>query len=290
MVAITAAGAPEATAAPEHIIDILIAERAPKLRASPAWPVLKPLLYRVLHYREARDLADAMARMGGREAVETLSARLDLKVETRGLERVPREGPVVVVFNHPTGLADGIAAYDALKTVRPDVLFFANADAHRVVPGFDEVLIPVEWVEAKRTRDGARRTLERAKAALEAGRCLGVSPAGRISRRQPDGTLRDPVWRPTAVSLARRQGAALVPVHIAGPWSALFHGFHRISQELRDITLFHELLNKRGRRFVLTVGPPAPPDALGGEVGEVTARLKDYVERILPEHPDQPFA
>jgi putative hemolysin len=277
-------------AAPEHIIDTLIAERAPKLRASVAWPIAKPLLYGLLHYRRARALADTLRPMAGRDALETVSAQLSLRVQTRRLERVPREGPVVVVFNHPTGLADGVAAYDALKTIRPDVLFFANADAHRVVPGFHDVLIPVEWVEAKRTRQSARRTLERAKAALEAGRCLGVAPAGRISRRQPDGSLRDPVWHATAVSLARRQGAVVIPIHIAGPWSFLFHGFHRISQELRDITLFHELLNKRGGRFVLTVGPPIPPQALAGDAADVTARLKAYVEQVLLEHPDQPFA
>ncbi|MCA3758677.1 MAG: acyltransferase, partial [Phenylobacterium sp.] len=31
----------------QHIVDVLIAERAPRLAASPAWPLARPLLYRL---------------------------------------------------------------------------------------------------------------------------------------------------------------------------------------------------------------------------------------------------
>lgn len=275
---------------PPHIVDVLIAERAPKLSSSRLWPLARPLLYWLLDYRQARRLADRIAPMPGRAALEHVSRLLALKIDAQGLERVPRQGRLVVVCNHPTGIADGVAVYDALKTVRPDLCFYANADAHRVSPGLEDVLIPVQWMEAKRTRERARRTLRLTKAAMDAGRCLVMFPAGRIARRQPEGSLSDPPWAPTAVSIARRYGAAVVPVHVAGPWSTLFHFFHGFSPELRDITLFHELLNKRGRNFSLTVGPPIPPDALAGEPGEVTERLKAHVEHGLAANPAQVFA
>ncbi|MDP3175412.1 MAG: acyltransferase, partial [Phenylobacterium sp.] len=109
-------------------------------------------------------------------------------------------------------------------------------------------------------------------------------------RRGPDGTLADPRWAASAVSLARRYSAPVVPIHLDGPASTLFHLFNRFSSELRDITLFHELLNKRGRAFTLTVGPTIAPDALDGEAAEVSAALKRYVEQTLPLGPDRPFA
>jgi putative hemolysin len=59
--------------------------------------------------------------------------------------------------------------------------------------------------------------------------------------------------------LARRHNAPLVPVHISGPASTLFRLFDKVSAELRDITLFHEMLNKRGRRFTVKIGPPIAP-------------------------------
>jgi putative hemolysin len=274
----------------DHIIDTLILERAPRLSGTPLWPALRPLLYRMLDYEKARRMADAIAPLPGREALDHVSRLLALKVTAQGLESIPRAGRVVVVCNHPTGIADGLAVYDALKAIRPDLCFYANADAHRVSARFGEVLIPVEWVEAKRTRERTRLTLQLTREALEAERCLVIFPAGRLARRGPDRRLCDPPWAPTAVSLARRHQAPVAPIYVAGPWSTLFHLFDRVSPELRDITLFHELLNKQGREFALTAGPLIPPEALAGEAAEVAERLKAHVERVLPRGAGQAFA
>ncbi|MBS0334827.1 MAG: 1-acyl-sn-glycerol-3-phosphate acyltransferase, partial [Proteobacteria bacterium] len=216
--------------------------------------------------------------------------KLQLKVAASGLERVPPAGRCIVICNHPTGIADGIAVYDALKPLRPDLCLYANSDAHRVAPRFTDVLIPVEWVEAKRTRERTRETLIQTREAMEAGRMLIIFPAGRIARVQPDGELCDPVWQPSAVSLARKYETPVIPVHVSGPWSGLFHFFNRFSTELRDMTLFHEFLNKQGREFRLTVGPPIDWQALEGEPAEATLKLKRYIERDLASDPDRPFA
>ena len=274
----------------DHIVDVLIAERAPRLSGGPAWLLLRPLLYAMLGYGRARRMADAIAPLPGRAALDHVSDLLALQVTASGLDRVPRTGRLVAICNHPTGIADGVAVFDALKAIRPDICFYANADAHRVSPAFGEVLIPVEWVEAKRTREKTRATLGMTREALEAERCLAIFPAGRLARRQADGTLADPEWMSSAVSIARKYEAPVLPIHVAGPWSTLFHLFNGVSTELRDITLFHELLNKRGRAFRLTVGPLIAPSALDGDPVEATARLKAYVERDLATDGDAAFA
>jgi putative hemolysin len=274
----------------DHIVDALIAERAPRLAASPAWPWLRPLLYGCLDYAKARRMADAVGPLPGRLAMEHVSRLLSVKVSATGLERIPRKGRLIVVCNHPTGIADGIAVYDALKAIRPDLCFYANSDAHRISPGLSDLLIPVEWVEAKRTRERTRETLRLTREALEAERCLVIFPAGRLARRRPDGRLSDLPWAPSAISLARKYEAPTVPIHVAGPWSAMFHFFNRFSSELRDVTLFHELLNKRGRAFALIVGRPIASEALDGEPAEAVGRLKAFVEIDLPADPDRTFA
>jgi len=180
--------------------------------------------------------------------------------------------------------------YDAIKAHRPDAIFFANADALRVSPRLGEVLVPVEWVEAKRTREKTRDTLIRARDAFERDRCVVVFPAGRLATRDRSSVLSDPLWQPSAVSLARKYAAPVVPIHMIGPWSTLFHAFDRVSQELRDITLFHEMLNKRGKTFRLIVGQPIAPEALDADAGAATAALKTYVEHHLPANPDRIFA
>lgn len=280
---------PTAVAARAHIVDVLIEERAPKLSRSAAWPVVRPLLYALLGYGKARVMADAIAPMGGKAALDFVSGLLAIKVEAAGLQHLPREGRLVIVGNHPTGIADGVAVYDAIKAVRPDIIFYANSDAHRVCAGFDETLIPVEWVAAKRTRDRTRLTLTMTREVLEAERALMVFPAGKLARRDAHGVLTDPTWMPTAISVAVKYRAPIVPVHVEGPWATLFHLFDRFSGELRDITLFHELLNKSGQRFRITIGKPIPPDRLDPDAAVASAAIKTYVERTLPFDPDRPF-
>lgn len=278
-----------AKAAP-HICDVLIAERAPRLTASPFWPLVRPFLYKALNYRQAVRMADAVQPLSGAQALDYMSDLLDLKVSVLNGDRIPTSGRCIVVANHPTGIADGIAVLDAIKARRPDAIFFANADAVRVSPRLGEAIIPVEWVHDKRTREKTRATLQAAKEAFEAERCVVMFPAGRLARIGKDGSVTDPEWAPTAASLARKYEAPVVPIHVSGPYSRLFHWFDRFSQELRDITLFHELLNKKRKPFALKVGKPIPPSRLDIDAGKATYALKAFTERVLPSQPDADFA
>lgn len=272
----------------KHIVDRLIAERAPRLTASPLWPFVRPLLHGLLGHGKARRMADAIAPLGGRDALAFVSRMLGVAVRVWGLERVPRAGRLIAVCNHPTGIADGVAVFDALRAVRPDLVFYANADATRVARGLADVLIPVEWREDRRTRADARRTLALTRQAMEAERLLVVFPAGRLARRRR-GVLTDLPWASSAFSVARRYEASVLPMHLSGPPSNLFHFFDRFSGELRDVTLFHELLNKRGGTFRLTVGPAVAPDSLPADASHAAAAMKAYVERVLPDDPARPW-
>jgi putative hemolysin len=273
----------------KHVIDVLIEERAPLLAANWSWPIVRPLLNAVLGYDRAIEMANAIAPLPGDEALLYVSRLLKLKLDIQGIENLPTSGRCIVVSNHPTGIADGMAMFDALRPLRPDVCFFANADAHRVCPGFAQTLIPVEWVYEKRTPAKTRETLKAAIKALNDERPLVLFPAGRLARKR-NGRLVDPEWSNTCASLARKHDAPIMPVHMAGPWSFWFHFFDGVSGELRDITLFHEFLNKAGREFRLIIGPLIPSDAMDGDATQRTAEVKFYVENVLPHGPKTKFA
>ena len=271
-----------------HIVDVLIAERAPRLTASPFWPVVRPALYGVLGYGAAVRMADAIRDLSGVETFDYVSDLLKLKVAITHLERLPATGRCILVCNHPTGIADGVAVFDAIKRRRSDMIFFANADAIRVSSRLDETIIPVEWVHDKRTREKTRATLNAAKEAFEAERCVVMFPAGRLAR-EVNGVLTDPEWAPTAASMARKYDAPVIPMHVTGPYSRLFHTFDRFSQELRDVTLFHELLNKAGKPFGVDVGLPIPADRLDVDAAKATEALKQFTERTLAADHDAVF-
>lgn len=260
----------------KHIIDVLIEERAPRLAASRLWPSIRSGLNTLLNYTHAVEMANKIAPIDGQKAMEVVSNLLAVRTTTQGFEHIPRSGRCIIIANHPTGIADGIAAWDAIKTIRPDLMFYANADAHRVCLRFTDVLIPVEWELHKRTREKTRETLRLTSLAFEQERALFIFPAGKLARVK-NGVLTEPDWMSSAVALARKNSAPIIPIYMIGPYSFWFHFFDRFSGELRDITLFKELLNKKGQTFTFVAGPPIGPDALTGDTQVVTDRLKALV-------------
>jgi putative hemolysin len=196
-----------------------------------------------------------------------------LHVELKGLENLPAEGPALVVCNHPTGIADGIVLYGALAQRRPDLFFFANADALRVMPQLDSLIAPVEWRPAKRTHKQNRETLAYAHRAFEAGRVAVLFPSGRLAKRRWL-SLHERPWLASGAMMARRFNLPVVPLHITARNSAVFYLFDRIHPTLRDITLFHEVLNKTRQPYRLSVGAPIDPATLPADSGAAIEVLR----------------
>lgn len=275
----------------EHIVHVLIEERAQKLMRSPLWPLYKSILYPLLREPEARRMADAIAPMPGAEAMDFVSGILDLDTRVRGIENVPERGRVLVASVHPTGIADGVAMYDALKTRRRDIVFFANRDAIRVSPGLSDVVIPVEWVEAKRTRQRSRETLVSAKKAFSEDRCVVLFPSGRLAFMGENKALTEREWLASVAIFARKYECPVVPVHITARNSWLYYWFWKVNTELRDITLFNELLNKRGKTFSVVFGAAIGPEGLEGDPEEVAAALREHaVQDVVAGRPWTPLA
>ena len=270
-----------------HIVDQMILERSEGLRSHPLWPVMRPFIYRILRYDEAVRLADEIAPMSAREAFAHASAILSLKVGARGLHHVPRGGGFVVVCNHPTGIADGIAMFDLLGTIRPDMVFMANRDALRVNIRFADMIIPVEWREGAKSAAKAKETLRMTGRAIQRESALVIFPSGRLATWR-DGKLTERPWMASAIQLAKKNRLPIVPMHLSARNSGLFYLVSRFSQELRDMTVFHELLNKKGERFDLTVGAPIDPATLG-DVASETERLQRHCVEGLANDPRARF-
>lgn len=277
------AGALARAAREKHIVDVLIEERAPKLVASRLWPLYRAVLYPLLQEPKAKRMSTRIASMSGKDAMDHISAMLDLKIRVEGLDCVPPSGRVIIAPIHPTGIADGVAMYDALQALRPDLIFFANRDAIRVAPRLQELLIPVEWVLAKRTRQRSRETLIDTKRAFTDDRCVILFPSGRLAFMDERKVLTEQEWEPSVAIFARKYECPVVPVHIRSRNSWLYYWFRRLSPELRDITLFNELLNKKRRTFDITFGAPISHDALAGDPSEVAAALRLHAWKGVPD-------
>jgi putative hemolysin len=276
-------------AATPHIADQLIAERGQKIVNSRLWPLIRPVLYKILHYNEAVRMADEIAPLPAQAAMDYVSRLLSLDLDVSGLERIPPEGAFIVAANHPTGIADGVAVFDAMRRVRPDISIFTNRDALRINPRLSEFLIPVEWREDLRDRSKMKETLKLSSRAFGQGRAVVIFPSGRIAFWK-DGRLNERPWHVSVVTLARKQNVPIVPVNVRSRNSGLFYWFANWNTELRDMTVFHELLNKRGKTFRVSFGPPIPPPRFAeGDALEVTQQLQNHVAGRLATDADAEF-
>lgn len=287
--AINGRGQAVRNASDPHIVDQLIAERGQTLVKSPLWPVLRPPLYKVLHYDQAVQMADAVADMKGLDCFGYVSDMLKLDVHVAGTENLPPDGAFILVSNHPTGIADGIAVYDMLKDKRPDFMFFANRDAIRVSKGLADIIIPVEWRTEQKSHAKSRETLVRTNRAFKDGRAIVLFPSGRIAYWS-HGALRERPWMATGIHMAKRYGVPIVPMHLDARNSWLFYLLAHRNPELRDMTVFHELLNKSGKTFTMTLGAPIAPEMLDGDVQDLTIKLQAHCEHGLKKDAGALFA
>lgn len=270
------AGINETGISGQHIVETLIEERAARLRASPFWPAYRAVLYPLLRQPDAVRMADAIAPLSGRAVMDFMSDLLELEVASSGLEHVPDSGRVIIASTHPTGIADGVAMYDALKALRDDLIFFANRDAIRVAPRLSEVVIPVEWVTEKRTPSRSRETLVSAKAAFSDDRCVVLFPSGRIAYRNDEGGLTEQPWLTSVAVFARKYRCPIIPAQMTARNSWLYYWFWKVNSELRDITVFNELLNKRRKRFEIKFGAPIMPETLPADPVAATEALRRH--------------
>lgn len=243
-------------------IDPLIAERAPWLfRETPLIRPLRGALHLGLSYDKTIAIGTRLKDDPTAEIMGYMGRMLAREVTVSGLQNIPRHGPALIVANHPTGIADGIMLHHILAPIRPDLYFYANRDILRVMPQMEDMIAPVEWREDKRSHGKTRETMAFTRKAVEDGRLGVIFPSGRLAKRRGLRLYERP-WMASAAMLARKFDLPVIPINIRARNSVLFYLFDLIHPTLRDITLFHETLNKAHQPYVVTIGEEISPAAL----------------------------
>ncbi len=122
-----------------------------------------------------------------RDFLQRVLSLLEVEVEAsaRELAHIPREGPVVVVANHPFGAIEGVIMAHLLRTLREDVRIMANG----VLKQFDEISHLFIGVDPFRGKQAARRNIRPLREAtrwVQGGGLLMVFPAGEVSNLRLD--------------------------------------------------------------------------------------------------------
>ena len=243
----------------------------------PAWLVLWAEKKLGLHaLNVAHDHIEADWEAGSTDNFFKLACKyLSLNYDLSGLENIPKEGPCVIVSNHPHGMSDGLMFGDVAMKVRSDIRIVVNEFLQCVrgmVPY--EIMVDVYGGEAaKRANMAGMREILRW---LKGGHCILVFPSGSAATySHRDRRVIDDPWQANIASLIRKTGATVVPMHISGRTGIFFQLLSIINKGIRANFLAREILRDGRMRHTIRLGKAITPATIA--MTENDQALSDFL-------------
>ena len=121
-------------------------------------PITKPfaaLVLRILGFRKVDRLYTPSADLQNREFTQDMLRHynITIDIDENELKMIPKDGPFMVVCNHPFGAIEGIILYDVISRVRPDFKIMANFILS-YIPNLKEVFFSVNPFENNKSLGG----------------------------------------------------------------------------------------------------------------------------------------
>ncbi|WP_051261236.1 lysophospholipid acyltransferase family protein [Desulfovibrio inopinatus] len=178
------------------------------------------------------------------------------RISSEDRERIPREGPTVVVANHPFGGPEGIFMAHMLLGVRQDIKIMANHILNRIseLRKYFVLVDPFGGEDAElRNIAGLKQSLRW----LKQGGMLAVFPSGTVSHFHLSSRgVVDSNWSPSVARLIAKTQATVVPVYFDGANSAMFQLMGLVHPSLRTALLPREFMKRRNKTVEVRVGNP----------------------------------
>jgi putative hemolysin len=260
--------------------------------AAPDDPLFRRLLIRMIEDLSGRRrllpiYREWSAKIAGKHplmwstVLDMIGTRLDVKAPPDWHLRAPA-GPLVMIANHPFGIADGIAILALAERLGRPYRILVNADFMRV-PEVQRLGLPIDFSETRAALATNLATRAEARRLLKAGVTIVIFPAGGVATAEsPFGVAEELPWKQFVVRLIQQSEAAVLPVHFEGQNSPLFHFISRYSLTLRLALLVSEFRHRLGAPIQATVGEPVSSAALAADGHALIDALYLAVHRLAP--------
>lgn len=205
-------------------------------------------------YNEIQAMDIEPIRLWG-ETLKKLEISMDYNPQQ--LAKIPKEGSLVLIANHPFGVVDGLILGNLTSMVRKEFLFLVYDSLCQQDERINQFLLPVDF---RATKEALRTNIQTRKEAikrLDEGGTLLIFPAGGVSTAPKGfGKAEDLEWKRFVVKVIQRSKATIVPVFFHGQNSRMFHIVSQFSAPMRLGMLIHEVKNKMGKTLKVEIGNP----------------------------------
>jgi putative hemolysin len=213
---------------------------------------------------------------------------LSLSVTGGSLENIPKDGPLILIANHPYGILDGLMMGHVLQQRRGDFRILAHR-VFRKAEDINRIILPISFDE---TKEAVQLNIETRKAALRYladGGAIGVFPGGTVSTAlKPFSQPMDPGWRGFTARMIAKSEATVVPMFFAGHTSRLFQIASHLHSTLRMGLLIKEFKSRVGTPVEVVIGDPLTRDDLAPYLKDSKA-LMDFLRHRTYELSPQPL-
>lgn len=176
--------------------------------------------------------------------------------------RIPKEGPTVIVANHPFGGIEGLLLIHLLQKIRPDSKILANFLLGRIKEIKDHFI----FVDPFGTKSSTRKNTQPLRDSLEYlnnGGLIATFPSGTVSHfHWKQKQIIDPEWNKNIARIVRKSKATVVPLYFEGANGLLFQLAGLIHPFLRTALIPRELTNKANKELRLKIGTEIPWERL----------------------------
>ncbi|MBA4251712.1 MAG: GNAT family N-acetyltransferase [Chlorobiaceae bacterium] len=227
------------------------------------------LFRKFIHEEEINNFLSLNSSKKEIEFIDELFEYLDFSYSTSQKEkdRIPGQGKLVVIANHPLGGLDGLVLLKLISEVRSDVKIVVN-DLLLNIENLKNLFLPYDIMNSKLQKENLINISEH----LKNEGALIIFPAGIVSRLKYF-YLRDSKWQKGALFFAAKYDATILPVYIKAKNSNLFYLVSMFSKKLSMILLPHELFNKRSKTIQLKIGHPVPFKSLSNSISNKNIQL-----------------
>jgi putative hemolysin len=188
---------------------------------------------------------------------------IELQTPLEQLARMPKEGPVIVVANHPHGMVDGMIFADLIGRIRSDYRILTRSLLTVIDDVAGSYMIPVPFPHDPNAQRKGVEMRAKAMAHLRDNGVVALFPSGVVASSETwFGPAVEAEWNVFTAQLIRRSGATVVPIKFQGSNSRAYQIANKVSPLLRQGLLLHEIVKSLNKPQAPIVGHPIDPETI----------------------------